>query len=129
VSIFKTLRALRLRTPPKPAHFELRYEPSEDESVTVGFLDFDGSVWTFQYDDEYRRMPHLRPIEGFDDTLKTYRSSTLFPFFAVRIPDVDRADVKRRLLSESVSDPDPAELLRLFGRRVVSSPAFELLPH
>lgn len=129
MSIFRTLRALRLRTPAKPAHFELRYEPGQDESVTVGFLDFDGSVWTFRYDDEYRRMTHLRPLEGFDDLLKTYQSTTLFPFFAVRIPDVERADVQRRLQTESVKDPDPAELLRLFGRRVVSSPAFELVAH
>jgi HipA-like protein len=96
--------------------------------VTVGELDFDGSMWTFRYDDEYKRHDELRPIEGFDDVQKVYRSSVLFPFFAVRIPDIEREDIKRRLEKDRIRDPEPTDLLRIFGRRVVSSPGFELLP-
>ena len=85
-------------------------------------------MWTFAYSDEYKRRDDLRPIEGFDDIERVYRSSVLFPFFAVRIPDIDRKDVRMRLASERVVDPEPADLLRIFGQRVVSSPAFELVP-
>lgn len=96
--------------------------------VSVGYLDYDGKVWTFSYDEAYKRRPDLRSIEGFDELERIYQSPVLFPFFAVRIPDADRPDVRRRLEAERVRDPHPTDLLRLFGRRVVSSPAFELVP-
>jgi HipA-like protein len=111
-----------------PAHFTLRYLPEGEPPVTVGYLDFDGQAWSFRYDDDYKRRSDLRPIEGFDAVERVYRSSVLFPFFAVRIPDVTRGDVKRRLEKDRIRHPGTADLLRLFGRRVVSSPAFELLP-
>ena len=114
--------------PAKPARFILRYVPQSDEHVTVGTLEFDGDVWTFEYDPEYKSRAELRPIEGLDDLSKVHRSPVLFPFFAVRIPDTARADIRKRLKDDQVRDPDPVDLLRMFGRRVVSSPAFELLP-
>jgi HipA-like protein len=102
--------------------------PPSGGNVTVGQLEFRDGTWTFRYDDQYRRRDDLRPIEGFDDREKVYRSSVLFPFFAVRIPDVDRSDVKRKLDEERVRDPELTDLLRIFGRRVLSSPGFELVP-
>lgn len=119
---------MRSRPSHKTARFVLRYDPAEERPVTVGFLEFDGSTWTFCYADEYKGRADLRPIEGFDDVGKVYRSSVLFPFFAVRIPDIERADIKQRLEQDRVRDPEATDLLRIFGRRVVSSPAFELLP-
>jgi HipA-like protein len=128
MSLVNTLRAIRSRPSQKAAAFVLLYVPLGEHPVTVGHLDFDGSLWTFRYDDEYKQRSDLRPIEGFDHVEKVYRSSVLFPFFAVRIPDPERNDVKRRLEEDHVLDPEPTDLLRIFGRRVVSSPAFELLP-
>ena len=128
MSLLETLKAMRSRPAHKAAQFVLLYSPPAERPVTVGHLQFDGSMWTFGYDDEYKRRRDLRPIEGFDELMRTYRSSVLFPFFAVRIPDVDRDDVKRKLQEDRVRDPEPTDLLRLFGRRVVSSPAFELVP-
>lgn len=129
------LRALRQRrsrgtsaTPARTATFSLMYRPPREEAVPVGYLSFDGSAWTFTYDDKYKQRSDLRPIEGFDDVEKVYRSAHLFPFFAVRIPDVDRQDVRRRLREDHLDAPEETDLLRMFGRRVVSSPAFELLP-
>jgi len=106
----------------------LCYHPTDEKSVTVGELRFDGEAWTFVYDDEYKRRRDLRPIEGFDDLERVYRSSALFPFFAVRIPDVHRPDVIRVLAKARLKYPEQADMLRLFGRSVVSSPSFELLP-
>jgi len=126
--ILKGLRAIHRLLPRKQGHFVLHYHPAPQSSVTVGRLSFEGKVWTFTYDDEYKRRTDLRPIEGFDDLDRVYQSSELFPFFAVRIPDVDRDDVKQTLEQYQLRNPDPVDLLRLFGRRVVSSPAFELLP-
>jgi hypothetical protein len=126
VSLLETLK--RLRPARKPPRFVLRYVPPAGEHVTVGQLEFLGGTWTFRYDDEYKKRRDLRPIEGFGDLEKVYSSSVLFPFFAVRIPDADRDDVRRKLDEEHVRDPEPTDMLRIFGRSVVSSPAFELLP-
>ena len=128
MTLLRTLRAMRARPSQQPARFELRYGAPGDDEVTVGHLAFEAGMWTFAYDEDYKRRPDLRPIEGFDDIEKVYRSSVLFPFFAVRIPDVDREDVKRTLKQEQIKRPEISDLLRLFGRRVVSSPAFELVP-
>lgn len=128
MSLLDTLKAMRLKPSQKPARFELRYAPVGEESVSVGELRFDGKMWTFAYAEEYKRRHDLRPLEGFDELDRVYRSSLLFPFFAVRIPDSDRGDVRMKLAKYKVRDPQITDLLRIFGRRVVSSPAFELIP-
>lgn len=128
MTLLRTLRAMRARPSQKEARFELRYEAPGEDEITVGYLVFQGGMWTFTYSKEYKGRPELRPIEGFDEIDKVYRSSVLFPFFAVRVPDVDREDVKRTLQKVRIKKPEVPDLLRLFGRRVVSSPAFELIP-
>jgi HipA-like protein len=128
MGIFDTIRKLRSSGRGRPARFELKYSPPSEEPVTVGFLEFAAGQWTFRYDDAYKGRRDLRPIEGFDDLNKEYRSSVLFPFFAIRVPNTDRDDVKEKLRQDHISDPTLTDLLRIFGRRVVSSPAFELVP-
>ncbi len=128
MSVLDFLAAIRSRPRQQPARFVLRYVPPGGTHVTVGRLEFSDGMWTFRYDPEYKRRQDLRPLEGFNDLDREYRSGVLFPFFAIRIPDLDRSDVKRKLDEARVRDPDIADLLRIFGRRVVSSPAFELLP-
>ena len=129
MGVLDALRAsLRVRPAAKRAEFRLLYEPSPSVRIDVGHLTFDGRSWVFTYDDEYKRRGDLRPLEGFPDKTQTYRSTVLFPIFAVRIPDLDRRDVRRRLKQDRLQDPDLIDMLRLFGRRVVSSPGFELIP-
>jgi len=112
-----------------PVRFELRYAPRDAKAIAVGVLTFERGRWTFQYQDEFKRhRTTLHPIEGFDDLDRVYESEVLFPFFAVRIPDIDRSDVKRALDQAQLTDPDLPDLLRMFGRRALSSPAFELVP-
>src|SRR5262245_933451 len=115
MSFSKILRAMRMTSTGKPASFVLLYGPPSGERVTVGFLEFLGGVWTFKYDEEYKHQRELRPIEGFDDLERVYQSRALFPFFAIRIPDVDRQDVKRRLEKDHIKNPEPTDLLRIFG--------------
>jgi hypothetical protein len=79
MSLVNTLRAMRSRSSQKAAGFVLLYVPPGEHSVTVGHLDFDGSLCTFRYDDEYKQRSDLRPIEGFDHVEKVYRSSVLLP--------------------------------------------------
>ena len=127
MSLFRSLQAMIGRSS-RPAQFSLKYHQEKDLIVEVGTLTFDGSAWEFSYSGEYKTRSDLRPIEGFDEVDKVYRSTVLFPFFAVRVPDVERADVQRKLQMDHIKHPETADLLRIFGRRVVSSPAFELVP-
>ncbi|MBY0495267.1 MAG: hypothetical protein K2Y23_13730 [Cyanobacteria bacterium] len=128
--IIKSLWAMMPRTAGRPAGFILLYHPADGASpVTVGHLRFDSGTWTFYYDEEFKlRRDEFHPIEGFDQLERVYSSPALFPFFAVRIPDIERPDVRSRLEAEHLTDPEPSDLLRMFGRKVVSSPAFELVP-
>lgn len=129
MSLLETLKAMRLKPSLKKARFELRYAPEGEQPVSVGELKYDGKMWTFAYSDDYKQRHDLRPIEGFDDVDRVYRSSLLFPFFAVRIPDVGRNDVRMKLAKYRLHEPEATDLLKIFGRRVVSSPAFELIPY
>jgi HipA-like protein len=121
-------RMMRRKPEHKSGRLSLWYHPSaKDKPVTVGYLTFEAGWWTFKYDPDYQRRPDLRPIEGFDDVTKVYRSKVLFPFFAVRIPDKTRLDVRQRLEEQQIRDPETSDLLRIFGRRAVASPSFELV--
>lgn len=129
MSLRKFLQSVLPQRARPPVRFELRYVPRGEDAVAVGVLTFAQDRWIFEYDEEFKRLRGtLRPIEGFRDLDKVYESRVLFPFFAVRIPDLDRKDVQRVLEARHISDPDLPDLLRIFGRRALSSPAFELIP-
>lgn len=130
MKIVKSLWAMMPRPTGRPGGFQLLYQPPDGRpKVTVGHLRFQQGLWTFEYDAEFKaKREQFHPIEGFDRFDHVYQSRTLFPFFAVRIPDLDRPDVRQRLEADHLRDPEPTDLLRLFGRRVVSSPSYELLP-
>jgi HipA-like protein len=109
----------------KSASFRLELDAKP--AITVGHLTYDDGVWSFFYDDAFKQHKDLRPLDGFPDIDRVYRSQLLFPFFAVRIPDRGRADVEARLAKEAIAEPDAVDLLRIFGRRIVSSPGLLLL--
>jgi hypothetical protein len=120
------LRRTKGDTGSRRATFDLSYGSPGGDRVLVGRLHFGGTEWTFAYSPDFQQRSDLRPLEGFDDKHHVYRSRALFPFFAVRIPDEDRSDVKRTLAAEGIERPSPADMLRLFGRKNVASPAYEL---
>ena len=109
------------------AEFTLVYTPPDGQVVRVGTLRFDQGFWTFAYTDEYKNHHDFRPLEGFDDVDRVYRSRVLFPFFSVRLPPKSRPDIRRELATQHLEDADSVDLLRVFGRKAASSPAFELI--
>ena len=56
MSLVRTLWARRRTPAGRKARFVLRYTPSQATHVTVGVLEFDGQMWTFRYDDEYKAL-------------------------------------------------------------------------
>lgn len=107
--------------------FAFTYRPSGDTPLTVGTLVYDGATWSFEYDEAYKRRDNLRPLEGFGDLNSVYSSTRLFPFFRVRLPDPKRPDIRREMERQNLRGADEVEMLRVFGRKVASSPGCELV--
>jgi hypothetical protein len=74
--------------------------PKEDRDLVVGYLEFDGSEWSFRYPedlDEAIRLgfPGFRGIPSPDELPARFSSPNLFPAFSARIPSLNRPDVIR----------------------------------
>lgn len=92
----------------------------------VGTLSSEGDKWTFRYDAQYAQSD--RPaISAFPNKRSVYQSPVLWPFFAVRLPPLDREDVKRAVEERGLRDLDEIHLLGALSKRAVTSPyEFEL---
>lgn len=99
------------------ADFVLLYD-----KLRVGNLSLHDGRWRFEYTDEFREHPELRPLTEFPDTERRYESDELWPFFATRIPSLKRAEVKEVIDEESIDSRDQLQLLRRFGKRTISNP-------
>lgn len=93
----------------------------------VGHLAFRDGTWGFVYDAAFRTQRRWRPIVGFRDTAKEYRSERLWPFFRTRIPSLQRPDVRAVVRSERIDPAETVAMLRRFGCRTIANP-FELEP-
>lgn len=63
-----------------------------------------------------------RPLPGFPRLDREYRSQALWPFFALRIPPLARADVRARLKALGIDPGDEISLLGALGAVVATSP-------
>lgn len=93
-------------------------DPASRALLHVGWLEFTGSEFVFVYTDEARSNDRFEPFPAFPRLDETYRSSQLFPFFALRL--VSAADPAYNDLLDAVGltreNATPAELLaRLTG--------------
>lgn len=93
----------------------------------VGTLLADRGEWVFSYSDEFRSQTELNPIVDFPDVKKRYRSRTLWPFFALRIPSPEQPAVREFIRSQPNEKVDEGILLKEFGERSIANP-FRLVP-
>ncbi len=56
------------------------------DALEVGILRADHGEWVFNYSDDFRKQGEIKPIVDFPRTDGEYRSRSLWPFFALRIP-------------------------------------------
>lgn len=96
-------------------------------ALHVGTLERRDPVWRFAYTAAFRARTDLRPIANFPDVARTYESETLWPFFALRIPNVDSEAVRRVAEHDRVDVTSEVEMLRRFGRKTIANP-FALEP-
>jgi HipA-like protein len=94
--------------------------------MRIGTLVAREGGWDFAYSDKFRRSK-LRPLVLFPDTIQRYHTTTLWPFFRLRIPSLRRDAIRKIVDRERINKSDEVQMLRRFGRRTVSDP-FELLP-
>lgn len=90
--------------------------------LLIGTLTVANGIWQFEYSDEFRRDGSYRPIVEFPDVNKTYRSPTLWQFFASRIPSLEQAEVEEILKREHIQEDDAVRLLQRFGKRTITNP-------
>lgn len=76
----------------------------------IGVLSFDDDSYWFRYVATAGTLDGFRPLLGFPELLKTYRSNRLFPYFRQRIMDRRRPDYEEYLsslrLPQDASDLD-----------------------
>lgn len=72
----------------------------------------------FRYHPEYSGYP----ISSFPNLDQEYRSKHIWPFFAVRIPPLNRPDVREVLDRRAIKDDQIFEILGAVGRLSVANP-------
>ena len=95
--------------------------------LEVATLTRESDVWVFKYTEAFQLQQKIRPIIGFPDKFKNYRSRDLWPFFQIRVPSLEQTDVQNYLRRHKIGQVDQSTLLERFGRRSISNP-FELIP-
>ena len=102
--------------------FELYYD-----EFLIGKLSQERGFWKFEYSAWFKQQTKLRPITNFPDVQEVYHYEDLPPFFASRIPGLNRPSVRKKMQEEGIDKEDSAALLRMFGRRTITNP-FVLYP-
>src|SRR5881296_897659 len=96
-------------------------------SLVIGTLRADKGEWVFDYSDEFRKQSEIKPIVDFPVTDREYRSRSLWPFFALRIPSLKQPEVREFIQHMPHDKVDEGILLKEFGTRSIANP-FRLVP-
>lgn len=91
-------------------------------NIEVGYLTVNNNEWVFEYSDEFRNQNIYETVPGFSDLNKVYRNQELWPFFKIRIPGLKQPMIKEIIEKEKLDIKNEIQLLKRFGRRIVSDP-------
>lgn len=109
-------QAVMLATPLETmATFELSYQ-----KIIIGSLILNNGQWTFEYSDQFKVQKQISPIIDFPNIQKVYSSKVLFPFFAARIPSLQRLEIQK-IVSKN-TPKDEVSLLKKFGKQSIANP-------
>ena len=86
----------------------------------IGILEYQNSLWTFYYSEEFKQQTIIHPILNFPDIDKVYTSKSLSSFFVIRIPSPNR--IKAQRLLKKGEPADEVSLLKKFGMYSVANP-------
>jgi HipA-like protein len=110
--------------PPKarPQQIEIVLAVPHGKRIVVGHLTSEQGEYVFRYSDVFKTQREIPPIAAFPDRDEEYRSVDLWPFFDVRLPPIDRPDVRRLLEQRQIDPADKFRLLVELAGRTVTSP-------
>ncbi|MCY3770942.1 MAG: hypothetical protein OXG98_02820 [Gemmatimonadetes bacterium] len=94
------------------------YRQTTDAPRLVGTLSLDQDEFVFRYVSGY----DMDPISAFPMIDEEYRSRHLWPFFAVRIPPIEREDMQEKISSRLLEKDQIIEILGLVARVSVTNP-------
>jgi HipA-like protein len=99
------------------------FGPTPDNDRTlIGELTNDAGEYVFRYHSRYAARDDYPALVAFPDKQREYRSRTLWPFFDVRLPPLDRADVQRLIRERNLDTGDTLRLLAELGHRTITNP-------
>lgn len=102
------------------------YLPDRDESrdkrILIGTLSNEVGEFVFRYADSYIANEEASALSAFPDKKKEYRSKRLWPFFEVRIPSVNRQDIKRLMQDKNIDGGNALKLLGELAKRSITTP-------
>lgn len=119
-NVLASARTPEGRSAPVVQRLVVAWQHPEERSIEpVGFLAYDGDVYSFNYIRNALTIRDFRPLLGFDDLRRVYQSDRLFPLFAQRAMDARRPDYERYIHHLGLEgDPGPWEqIARSQGRR------------
>ncbi|MCY4345621.1 MAG: hypothetical protein OXC17_02355 [Aestuariivita sp.] len=91
------------------------------EKKLVGYLMYEDPEYIFQYERNYDGALMF----AFPDRTKEYKSTHLWPFFTIRIPPLDRPDIKKIMREKSLNKDHILKLLGTLGKTSISN-SYEL---
>ena len=92
------------------------------DQLEVGTLRAERGQWSFSYSEDFRKQTRMKPIVDFPALDREYRSETLWPFFALRIPSPKQSAVRDFIDKQPLDSVDEGVLLREFGARSIANP-------
>jgi HipA-like protein len=94
--------------------FELKYK-----EVSIGFLEFSGSQWSFYYAESFKIQNEIAPIISFPNKELKYHGTELWSFFASRIPDNTSSESSDTFKK---SNENLVDQLKSYGRKTITNP-------
>jgi HipA-like protein len=92
------------------------------EKLVVGYLTYDGALWTFHYADEFKQQTRIQPVTDFPRVDKVYEMYQLHPFFTHRIPSLKQERILKVIEEHHVDKTNLVQLLELFGKKTITNP-------
>jgi len=118
------LAPLKVREGVAGDHVRVYRRDSATERLLVGRLSMEKGAFVFRYERGY----HGDPILDFPNVGQEYRSESLWPFFRLRVPPLDREDLrgivarKRREYETRGRELDALMVLGEFAKLSITNP-------
>ena len=95
---------------------------ADRDQVLIGALTNEAGEYVFRYDHAYVERDEYPALAAFPDKQREYRSRDLWPFFDVRLPPLERSDVRQLIKARNIDAGDTLRLLAELGRRTITTP-------